>query len=135
MLLLVKNFRRISKMKHSYKPRTTDEVFESHLQLRLKGDVEQDILQNYSPDVVLLTNHGNFHGHQGVRKSSQIFNKHLPDAKIKYLLQVVERDAAFLVWNAETVDVYVKHGTDSFFIKNGLIKIQTIYYVVEDKKS
>lgn len=50
--------------------RTTDEVLNDHLRLRLEGDLEDDMARNYAADVVLLTGCGVFRGHDGVRASA-----------------------------------------------------------------
>ena len=45
--------------------RSTKEVFEDHLNLRLKGDLETDLSRNYDRDVVLLTANSNRVGLDG----------------------------------------------------------------------
>ena len=44
-------------------PRSTREVIESHLQRRLDGNVDEDLRQNYSEDVLLLSAEGVHSGH------------------------------------------------------------------------
>ena len=45
--------------------RSPNEVFEDHLALAQKGELEKDLERNYAPDSVLLTNYGVFMGERG----------------------------------------------------------------------
>ncbi len=57
--------------------RTTQEAFEDHLRLRQQGDAQTDIERNYAQDVVVMSNFGIFHGHEGVRHSMEPLHKQL----------------------------------------------------------
>jgi hypothetical protein len=111
--------------------RSIKEVFKSHLELRLKGDVEEDIKQNYSEEVALISNHGKFYGHHGVRESAELLKRQLPDSTLTYEITDTERDMAYLIWSGKSLEAEVKHGVDSFLIKDGKILVQTIYYELE----
>jgi hypothetical protein len=111
--------------------RTTQEVFEDHLQKRLNGDLEADIQENFSPDVILLTGTGTFHGHRGVRQSAAELEKYLGGAKFAYTTKIVEGGYAFLEWRGRNGSKHVKDGADSFVIKDGKIVMQTIHYSVD----
>lgn len=110
--------------------RSAHAVFESHLALRLANDVEGDIAQNYSHDVVLMTCTGTFHGHDGVRASARELAGYLPEAKFTYVLRMVERDVAFLVWTGQSEKGTVRDGVDTFVVREGKIVAQTIHYTV-----
>ncbi len=114
------------------KIRSTKEVFESHLLLRKEGKVEEDIQTNYSDDIVIISSVSKFYGHDGVRKSANVLENDIGDSEFIYVKQEVEQSIAYLVWNAESNNK-ITSGTDSFLIKDGKIKIQTIYYEVENK--
>ena len=58
----------------------------------------------------------------------------LPTYKYKFDSLLVHNDIAFEEWEAESPDVVVKDGIDAFIIKNGKIRVQTIYYLAEPKK-
>lgn len=105
-------------------------VFESHLALRLANDVEGDIAQNYSQDVVLMTCTGTFHGHDGVRASARELAGYLPEAKFTYVLRMVEGDVAYLVWTGQSAKGTVRDGVDTFVVREGKIVAQTIHYTV-----
>ena len=110
--------------------RSTHEVFERHLELRKQGKLEEDIRQNYAGDCVLLTSYGVFHGHDGVRESAEILNRHVPEGNYHNNTKHVHEDTAFLVWSAQTESVSIQNGADSFVIRDGLIRVQTIYYTL-----
>jgi len=64
--------------------RTTTEVLESHLAKRLAGDLEGDIKENYSENVVFLTGTGAFEGHDGVRKSASELERYVGNIPYDY---------------------------------------------------
>ena len=52
--------------------RDAREVFMDHLAMRRAGRLDLDLARNYSPDVILTSNHGTFFGHDGVQQSAAI---------------------------------------------------------------
>jgi hypothetical protein len=114
--------------------RSTEEVFKDHLALRLEGDVEKDIERNYSTDVVSITNHGIFHGHDGIRECSRHLREALPEAKFRYTRQVVCGEIAFLEWTGKGSDGrIVDEGVDTFIIRDGRIVAKTVHYTVDKR--
>jgi len=113
--------------------RTTTEVFEDHLARRLAGDIEGDIKENYSKDVIFLTGTGAFEGHDGVRKSASELGLYVGDIPYEYNHTLVKGDYAFLEWTAKGKDKVVLDGADGFVIKDGKIVLQTIHYSVVNK--
>jgi hypothetical protein len=112
--------------------RSTREVFEDHLNKRMKGQTEQDIEQNYAEDVVLLTGTGIFRGREGVRQSAAELAHYVPDATFTYRTRLVEGENAFLEWEAQSSRGPVCDGADGFVIRDGRIVAQTIHYTVRD---
>jgi hypothetical protein len=110
--------------------RSTKDVFEDHLALRMHGDVEGDILRNYADDIVILSGDGEFRRHDGVRTSAKMLDKRLPKARLTYRSKLVDGDVAFLEWSAESPSGRVDDGTDTFVIRDGKIAVQTIHYTV-----
>ena len=110
--------------------RSTKEVFEDHLQRRLRGDLEGDIQNNYASDVVFLTGTGKFHGHDGVRKSAAELERYLGGEDFEFKTKLVDGDYAFLEWSGHNDDKHVFDGADSFTIKDGKIIMQSIHYCV-----
>lgn len=113
--------------------RNAKEVFEDHLKMAEKWGVEEDLTRNVSKDIVLLTNFGIFRGHEGVRKAAKLLGKEIPNGKFKYKVRLCHGNMCFLHWTGDSDKTYVDDGADSFFIEDGVIKIQTIYYTVKKK--
>src|SRR6476469_5614513 len=110
--------------------RSTREVLEDHLRLRLEGEIEEDITRNYAEDVVLLTSFGVFRGQEGVRQSAQLLLEQLPCIRYQYRTRMVDGEMAFLEWTARCRVARVDDGADSFLIRNGRIVARTIHYTV-----
>lgn len=108
--------------------RSTKEVLDRHLELRQKGDLETDLQENYSEEVVLLTDNSVVHGHDGLRYSADRLAVQLPESKFKYVSKSVEGEYALLVWKAHSNKKDVHDGADSFVIRDGKIIMQTIFY-------
>ena len=109
--------------------RTTQEVFEDHLHLRQRGDVQTDIERNYAKDVVVMSNFGIFHGHDGVRHSAELLHQQLPSGRhYTYVQCLTDQEIAFEKWDGESEQTQVKDGIDFFVIRGGFIQLQLIYY-------
>jgi hypothetical protein len=104
------------------------------LEKRKAGLVEEDIQENYAPDVVQLTCTGIYRGHKGVREGSCMLKESLPEGKFDYYNVLVDGEMAFLEWKGFSDDNEVKEGADSFLIRGGKIVAQTIHYKVERKQ-
>src|SRR5262249_34600047 len=52
--------------------RTIEETFFDHLRARREGQLEKDLRENYSPDLIFTSNQGNFFGREEVRRSAAI---------------------------------------------------------------
>ncbi len=113
--------------------RSTIEVFEDHLDLALKGDVATDIARNFSDECVLLTGYGVFRGHEGVREAADLLARQLPDARFEYVTRLFHDEVAFLEWRGYSEEAGVDDGADSFFIRDGRIRVMTIHYTVRDQ--
>jgi predicted SnoaL-like aldol condensation-catalyzing enzyme len=111
--------------------RTTADVFEDHLELRLAGKVDDDIAKNYSDDVVMLSSTEVGHGRAGARRCADELARLLPDAEFEIVAKQVHGDYAFLHWRARSKEARVCHGADSFVIRDGKIVMQSVYYAVE----
>ena len=123
-----------ARKKNVSKDRTTEEVFLDHLEKRKAGLIEEDIQENYAPDVVQLTCTGIYRGHKGVREGSCMLKESLPEGKFDYYNVLVDGEMAFLEWRGFSDDKEVKEGADSFLIRGGKIVAQTIHYKVERKQ-
>lgn len=111
--------------------RTAEEVLDDHLEKRLQGRFEDDLAQNYAPDVVMFSAAGVFRGHDGVRELHRRLVRELPDCRFEYRVRLLDGDVGFLEWSAACEHARVDDGADSFVIHDGKIVAQTIHYTVE----
>lgn len=108
--------------------RSTEDVFEDHLRLRLDGDIEEDLRRNYAPDVILLTCNSNETGHDAIRKSSLRLNDQMPEARFEFLSRQTRGQFALLIWRGTSPHFQAIDGADTFVIENGKIVFQSIHY-------
>lgn len=111
-------------------PRSTIDVINSHLELRRRGQLAEDLEQNYSDDIVVLSHLGQFRGLEGMKTVAHLLAEQLKDAVFRYRMVLFDREYAFLQWTAEASDLHVSHGADSFCVREGRIVLQTIYYSI-----
>jgi hypothetical protein len=109
-------------------PRSTEEVFEDHLRLRVEGRLEDDLRRNYAEDVVLLTVNSNACGHDAIRMSADRLREQLPQSRFEFIKKQVNGRFAMLVWRATSARFSAVDGADGFVIEDGLIRLQTIHY-------
>jgi|SRR5690625_473577 len=114
--------------------RTPTEIIQSHLNKRLNGDLENDIKENFSENIIILSAYGIFKGHEGIRASSAELNRLLGDSIFKYRRVLIEDNYALLEWQAKSADREIKDGVDSFVIENEKIVFQAIHYTVQKRK-
>lgn len=110
--------------------RPTREVLDDHVRLRSTGDVETDLARNYAADVVVLCQFGVFRGRDRLRESAERVGLLLPAGRFVYLASHVEGEMAFLEWAAEADGVRVLDGADSYLIRDGRIRAQTIFHAL-----
>lgn len=108
--------------------RSAQQVFEDHLRLRLQGRLEEDLARNYAADVILLTVNSNDCGHDALRNSARRLRDQLPGAKFELIKKQVRERYALLIWRASSERFDAADGADTFFIQDGLIRLQTIHY-------
>ncbi|SRR6266498_1303844 len=124
-----------SQTQNSSWQRTTEEVFYDHLEKRKKGLAEEDIAENYDPEVVQLTCMGTYRGHEGVREGNRILKESLPGARFEYYNILIDGELVFLEWRGFSDGCEVNEGADSFIIRDGRIVAQTIHYKVHKAKA
>lgn len=117
------------------KQRSTEEVFEDHLALAQKGDVESDLARNFAPDCVLLTTYGTFRGHDGAREAAKLLEEQIGKTQYVYRKKLSHGEIAFLEWSTSTERASIEDGADSYWIHGGLIQVMTIHYTVRVHKN
>jgi hypothetical protein len=115
-------------------PRSAEEVFEDHLRLRMTGSLEEDLRRNYAEDVVLLTVNSNARGHDAIRMSARRLREQLPDARYEFLAKQVNGPYVLLIWRGWSSRFNATEGADSFDIRNGKIRLQSIHYRLENPR-
>lgn len=108
--------------------RSAQEVLDDHLATSLNGSVEDDIERNYADDVVVVSNWGVEHGHDGVRSMAALLQSQLPECTFAYKLRLVSGEVGMLQWTGRSSAGSVHDGVDSYVIRNGRIVAQTISY-------
>lgn len=108
--------------------RTTREVIEDHVALRRNGRLEEDLQRNYARNVVLLTSNSCLVGHDALRASAARLREQLPGVQFQFPALQVHGDYALLIWQARSDGDQVHCGADSFVVRNGLIRLQTVHY-------
>jgi hypothetical protein len=111
--------------------RSAEEVFEEHLRLRVTGNLEEDLRRNYAEDVVLLTVNSNARGHDALRMSARRLRDQLPDARYEFLAKQVNGPYVLLIWRGLSSRFNATEGADSFVIRDGKIRFQSIHYRLE----
>ena len=78
----------------------------------------------------MLTGHGVYRGHDGLRQLAELLRRELRNCTYEYHTRLVEGDVAFLEWTARADGARVDDGADSYVSRNGRIVVQTIPYTV-----
>jgi hypothetical protein len=113
--------------------RSSRDVLAAHLRLRQAGELEQDLSENYSPYVVVLTARAVFRGHDGVRRSAhRLWSSIGTEGDFTYSQVLADDRMALLEWRGGNDRFRVRCGVDSYLIEDGWITAQTIHYRVED---
>lgn len=115
--------------------RSFKEVFEDHLFLSERGDFENDMIRNYSPDVVILMENKTYHGYGGIRELALRLKNELPDGEFQNNLVHLDKEIGMLEWTAQSEQNEVRDGVDSYLFRDGKIVAQTIHYTVSKRKS
>ena len=112
--------------------RTPEEVFQHHAQALGAGDLDE-IVADYSDDAVLITPAGVNRGKDEVRAAFTKLLADIPDAAWNLKTLIYEDDVLFLEWAADAAATSVDDGIDTFIFRDGLIRLQTVRYTVNQK--
>jgi hypothetical protein len=106
--------------------RSTKEVIENHLGCFGERDLA-GILSDYAPDAVLFTPEGTLRGVEAIRGLflAMLAEFGKPGARFELKQLSVEGDHGFILWTAETADHVYELGTDTFFVHDGKIRVQS----------
>ncbi len=112
--------------------RTPQEVFGHHAQVLGAGDLE-GIVSDYTDDAVFITPEGVLRGKDGIRQAFTKLLAEVPDAQWELPTQIYEGDILLLEWKAESARTRVEDGIDTFVFRDGLIRVQTVRYILVQK--
>jgi ketosteroid isomerase-like protein len=109
--------------------RTPEEVFAHHGQALGAEDLEE-IVSDYADDALLVVQKKVYRGKDGAR---QVFTQLLADVpSAKWELETVfAEDVLYLEWKATGGGRKVEDGIDTFIFRDGLIRVQTVVYTVQ----
>ncbi len=109
--------------------RTPEEVFAHHGQVLGAGDLE-GIVEDYTEDAILIVNKEVYHGKDGARQVFTQLLSDLPSAAWQ-LETVFDGDTLYLEWKATGGGRKSDDAIDTFIFKDGMIRVQTVYYTVQ----
>ena len=114
---------------------TTESVLDHHLDAFADRDIEET-LADYDDDSVVVTNtDGSFHGLGEIRTLFEGLFAEFGQSDVDFELDRTETegDVAYIVWHAETPDNSYEFATDTFVVRDGTIRTQTLGAVVTPK--
>ncbi len=109
--------------------RTPQEVFDHHGEALMAEDLD-GIVDDYSDDAIFITPDGILRGKDGVRQGFVKLLGDVPGAKWELPTMLFEDDILLLEWKAESENVKVEDGIDTFVFRDGLIRVQTVRYTL-----
>ena len=112
--------------------RTPQEVFQHHAESLGAGDLD-GIVSDYSDDAIFITPDGTLRGKDGIREAFTKLLSDLPNANWELPTQIYEDDILLLEWKAESANTKADDGIDTFVVRDGLIRVQTVRYTLETK--
>lgn len=113
--------------------RTPQETFQHHVEALGAQDLDE-IVADYTDDVIFIGNGTVRRGRDGVRQAFVELIDTVPDASWELPSVVFEDDILYLEWTADSPRNLVEDGTDTFvFTQNGQIRVQTVMYTAKPK--
>ena len=110
--------------------RTPEEVFAHHGQALGAEDLEE-IVADYADDAVLVVQKQVYRGKDGARQVFTQLLRDVPGAQWE-LDTVYVDDVLYLEWKATSEGRRVDDGIDTFVFADGLIRVQTVVYTVQE---
>ncbi|HXG93039.1 MAG TPA: nuclear transport factor 2 family protein [Blastocatellia bacterium] len=116
------------------RPITAEQVLDEHPELSRSGN-EEDFLKSYREDSFILMPDEVRRGLGEIRDCFRALQQRLPNARFTYKVRIVEQDVGLVEWSADSDTNTVTDGADSYVIRDGYIRAQTIHYTLVPKKN
>ena len=112
---------------------TTKQVLDHHWEAFTQNNMVE-VMADYSDESVLITPDATYKGLDEIRKNFENAFKIFPRDKTSFGLNksVIDRDVAYILWQAKTPTLNLTYATDTFIIRNGKIIRQTYAGVAND---
>jgi hypothetical protein len=102
-----------------------EEILAHHLGAVSAGNIAA-ILEDYDENAVVISPYRVVRGVEQIKQMNEVMLKSLPPgSSLQVTQKLLTEKMAYIVWNAESTNVKVPFGTDTFFIENGKIIAQT----------
>ena len=104
----------------------TKQVLAHHWEAFTQNNMDE-VMADYTEESVLITPDATFKGLGQIRKNFEDAYIKFPKDKTVFQLnkQVLDRDVAYILWQAKTPTFNLSYATDTFIIRNGKIIRQT----------
>ena len=112
--------------------RTPEEVFQHHGEALAAEDLD-GIVADYTDDAIFISPDGIKRAKDGVREAFVKLLGDVPGAKWELPTLLFQDDILLLEWKAESENVKVDDGIDTFVFSDGMIRVQTLRYTVTPK--
>jgi ketosteroid isomerase-like protein len=114
--------------------KSTEAVLDHHLQAFGAGDLS-GLLEDYTDESVIITPDGVLRGPAQITPLFQAFLAEFakPGASFHLDRRVIEEETAYITWSAETADSVYQFATDTFWVHDGKILMQTFAAKVDPK--
>jgi hypothetical protein len=106
--------------------RTAEDVLAAHLRRRAAGEIEEDLRENFDPDVIVVASDGAHRGPDGVRYLAMRLREDVPDPRFTFDTVELHHDLALVSWQASGGGRSAR-GVDSYVIRDGRIVAQTTW--------
>ena len=108
--------------------RTSKEVFENHKDSLLNGDMPR-FFADYDDESVFITLDGTYVGIKAIKSWYLGILDSQPNLQLHFENVVIEEDTVLLQWSAESDAARFPNGVATFFIRDGIIKRQTEWFI------
>ena len=114
----------------------TASVLKHHLDAFGAQDLE-GVLSDYTDESILITPDGTIRGREGLKAlfEGMMAEFGQPGSSFEMAKTVIDGELAYILWSAETANNVYELGTDTFFVRDGKIAVQTLAVKVTPKES